>query len=84
MGDFIVGRAHHMHHSSGTKERRIWILHPRLGHLSFGYMQHLFPDLFSHISTVDFKCDTCILAKSHRVTYPLSMNKSEFLFALIH
>ena len=84
MGDFIVGRAHHMHHSSGTKERWIWILHRRLGHLSFGYMQHLFPDLFSHISTVDFKCDTCILAKSHRVTYPLSMNKSEFAFALIH
>ena len=73
-----------MHHPSGTKERQIWILHRQLGHPSFGYMQHLFPDLFSHISSVDFKCDTCILAKSHKVTYTLSMNKSEVSFSLIH
>ena len=84
MDDISVGRAHHMHHPSGTKERQIWLLHCRLGHPSFGYMQHLFSDLFSHVSTIDFKCDTCILAKSHLVTYPLSMDKSEVPFALIH
>jgi hypothetical protein len=32
----------------------------------------------------NFTCNTCILAKSHRVSYPVSMNKSTILFALIH
>ncbi|XP_010263164.1 PREDICTED: uncharacterized protein LOC104601508 [Nelumbo nucifera] len=31
----------------------------------------------------DFQCNTCILAKSHRTIYPLSMNKSRVPFALI-
>jgi transposase InsO family protein len=47
-------------------------------------MKHLFPDLFSNISIFDLKCETCIIAKSHRATYPLSMNKSMVPFALIH
>jgi hypothetical protein len=42
-------------------------------------MKHLFPDLFSNISIFDLKCETCILAKSHRATY-LAMVP----FALIH
>ena len=65
MDDFCVGRADHMHNPSSTKERQVWLFYHRLGHPSFGYKQHLFPDLFSHISIVDFKSDTCILAKSH-------------------
>jgi hypothetical protein len=44
----------------------------------------VFPDLFSGLSNLDIKCETCILAKSHRVTYLLSMNKSDIPFALIH
>ncbi|CAL9006226.1 unnamed protein product, partial [Prunus brigantina] len=32
----------------------------------------------------DFTCDTCILAKSHRVPYPLSTNKCTTPFTLIH
>ena len=58
--------------------------HRRLGHLLFGYLQHVFPNLFLGLSNLDIKCETCILAKSHRVTYPLSMNKSDIPFALIH
>ena len=46
MDDFSVGRAHHMYHPSGTKERHIWLLHRGLGHPSFGYMQHLLPYFF--------------------------------------
>ena len=84
MDDFSVGRAHHMHHPIGIKERQIWLWHRRLGHPSFGYMKHLFPDLFSHVSNHDLKCETCIFAKSHRVTYLLSMSKSDVPFALIH
>jgi hypothetical protein len=82
--DFSMGRAHHMHHPVDNKERQIWLWHLRLGHPSFGYMKHLFPDLFSNMSLFDLKCETCILAKSHRTSYPLSMNKSHVPFALIH
>ena len=55
-----------------------------LGHPSFGYLQHLFPTLFLELSILDFKCEICILAKSHRGPYPLHMNKSEVPFALVH
>ena len=47
-------------------------------------MKYLFPDLFSKSPDSDFKCDTCILAKSHRVSYSTSLNKSDIPFALIH
>jgi hypothetical protein len=73
-----------MHHSSDLKMKQILLWHRRLGHPSFGYLQHVFPDLFPGLSNLDIKCETCILAKSHRVTYPLSMNKSDIPFALIH
>jgi hypothetical protein len=82
--DFSIGRAHHMYHPTDNKERQIWLWHLRLGHPSFRYMKNLFPELFSSLSVFDMKCETCILAKSHRVTYPLSMNKSDVPFSLIH
>lgn len=55
-----------------------------MGHPNFGYLKHLLPDLFSNMVLSDFKCNTCILAKSHRTSYPLSMNKSTIPFALVH
>ena len=82
--DFSLGRANHMHHTVSNKERHIWLWHHRLGHPSFGYLKHLLPGLFSNVTHLNFKCDTCILAKSHRVSYPLSMNKSMISFDLIH
>jgi hypothetical protein len=48
------------------------------------YMKHLFLNLFSSISIIDFKCETCIMAKSHKASYPLSLNKSMVPFDLIH
>jgi hypothetical protein len=44
--DFTMGRANHMHHPLDNKVRQLCLWHRRLGHLSFGYMKHLFPDLF--------------------------------------
>ena len=82
--DFSSGRANHMHHTVSNKERHIWLWHHRLRHPSFGYLKHLLPGLFSKVSHLNFKCDTCILAKSHRASYPLSMNKSMIPFDLIH
>ena len=46
--------------------------------------QHLFPDLFSQLKKFDFQCETCILAKSHKVSFPLHLNKKDTPFALIH
>jgi len=84
MDDLNIGQAHHMHHLHTAKERQIWLWHRRLGHPSFHYLKHVLPDLFMNTQISDLKCDTCILAKSHRATYPLSMNKSDTPFALIN
>jgi len=47
-------------------------------------MKHLFPELFSQVQHFDFQCETCTLAKSHRVTYPAHLNKKDTPFSLIH
>ena len=47
-------------------------------------MKNLFPTLFKTLSPTDFHCETCILAKNHRVNFPISSNKSFIPFALIH
>ena len=70
--------------ASGKNQNFIWLWHKRLGHASFGYLKKLFPSWFSKLSDFNFKCDVCELAKSHRVSFPLSMNKSTVPFAIIH
>jgi len=67
-----------------SKEREIWLWRRCLGHPSFGYLRHLFPNLFLQSKDVDFNCKTCILAKSHINSYSASLNKSSIMFALIH
>ena len=80
MEDFGIGRANHASSTSDRNKARIWLWHCRLGHPSFGYLKHVFPALFSGLSNLDFKWETCVLAKSHHVTYPLSLNKSQIPF----
>jgi hypothetical protein len=84
MDDLSPSKAYHMHHAISNNERQIQLWHHCLGHPSIGYLKHLFPDIFSNAMHSDFKCNTCILAKSHMVSYPVSMNKSEIPFVLIH
>ncbi|RVW89802.1 Retrovirus-related Pol polyprotein from transposon TNT 1-94 [Vitis vinifera] len=84
MEDLSVGRAHHTQHTLDVKEKELWLWHRWLGHPSFTYMKHLFPDLFSQLKNFDFQCETCILAKSHRASFPLHLNKKDTPFALIH
>ena len=84
LDDFSPGKAHHTHHQTSSHERQIWLWHRHLGHPSFGYLRHLFPSLFSHLQNGDFKCDTCIKAKSQRVSNPVSLNKTNIPFSLIH
>ncbi|KAI5327155.1 hypothetical protein L3X38_026551 [Prunus dulcis] len=74
--------------TSGTRSEgvrgKVWLWHKRLGHASFNYLKKLFPLLFSSLDVSSFQCDTCELAKSHRVSFPLSSNKSLVSFSLIH
>jgi hypothetical protein len=72
----------------GTEEskarEKIWLWHRRLGHPSFQYLQHLFPSLFSKVNVSNFHSEPCIYAKNHCVSFPLSFNKSDVPFSLIH
>ncbi|WJZ83066.1 hypothetical protein VitviT2T_002777 [Vitis vinifera] len=71
--------------SEGEKKKsEIWLWHRRLGHASFGYLKKLFPSLFAKSDISSFRCDICELAKSHRVSFPLILNKSPFPFMVIH
>jgi Reverse transcriptase (RNA-dependent DNA polymerase)/GAG-pre-integrase domain/Integrase core domain/gag-polypeptide of LTR copia-type len=67
-----------------TSESKIWIWHRRLGHPSFEYMSKLLPNLFKNLDVSLFKCETCIKAKSHRVSYKSSFNKCDEPLDLIH
>ena len=71
--------------SEGEKKKsEIWLWHRRLGHASFGYLKKLFPNLFAKSDISGFRCDICKLAKNHRVSFPLILNKSPFPFMVIH
>ena len=52
--------------------------------MSISYIKHLFPSMISDLDVSKFSCQTCILAKSHHVSYPEYFNKSCIPFALIH
>ena len=74
----------HQTRSMDQAQALVWLWHRRLRHLSFGYLQKLQPQLFLNLSILDFKCDICELAKSHRISYLSSLNKSVEPFAVIH
>ena len=66
----------------GSEERQLWTWHRRLGHPSVGYLEKLFPN-FVGLKT-EFKCETCILAKSHKHSYSNSLNKVDMPFMLVY
>lgn len=55
-----------------------------MGHSSFRYLKYLFPGLFTKVDESYYKCEACIQAKSHRVPYPVSLNKYEIPFLVFH
>ena len=65
-------------------KQQLWLWHRRLGHPSFGYFKHLFPSLFCSCDESSFKCETCVMAKSHPTVFPLSNNKAALPFELVH
>jgi len=80
--DEVVQKGHAML-AHGTVTRQLWLWHKRLGHPSFGYLKILFPSLFIS-NTEPIKCETCIRAKNHRVTFSLNNNRVNSAFSLVH
>ena len=78
-----LGQANQVNRAESAK-KDVWLWHRRLGHLNFGYLKKLQPQLFSDVNYSDFHCDICELAKSHRISYPPSLNKSPVPFMKIH
>uniref|UniRef100_A0A6N2MRA1 Integrase catalytic domain-containing protein n=1 Tax=Salix viminalis TaxID=40686 RepID=A0A6N2MRA1_SALVM len=74
----------HQTENQDRKHALVWLWHLRLGHLSFGYLKKLQPQLFSGLSNLDFHCEICELAKSHCIPYLPSLHKSLEPFAVIH
>ncbi|PRQ37607.1 putative RNA-directed DNA polymerase [Rosa chinensis] len=79
----LLGQANQINGVENAKEA-VWLWHRRLGHLSFSYLKKLQPHLFSVVSDLDFHCDICELAKSHRISYSPSLHKSPVPFMKIH
>ncbi|XP_019158475.1 PREDICTED: uncharacterized protein LOC109155214 [Ipomoea nil] len=66
----------------GTVDCEAWLWHRRLGHPSNGYLHILLPKLFP--SNNMSKCETCVLAKSHRQTFKPNNTRVDLPFSLIH
>ena len=74
-------------HSAQSSQRQgqdIWLWHYQLGHPLFSYLQHLFPTIFENVLLSSFKYKDCILSKSHRTNNPISYNKCNAPFEIIH
>ena len=70
--------------AKSPKQSDIWLHHRCLDHLHFGSLKAMFPSLFLHVSSTDFRSEVCELAKHHRVSFPPSSIKTSASFDLIH
>ena len=69
---------------SVSSDNEIILWHFRLGHPSFQYLKHLFPNLFQNKDPSMFQCEVCALAKHQRVPFPPRPYKLSAPFSLIH
>ena len=79
-----LSHAYHLRGGGSIRMKKFWLWHRRLGHAFFGYQKLLFLDLFSQFTKANFHCETCILVKSHCISYPLMLNKSFMPFMIVH
>nr|KYP33098.1 Retrovirus-related Pol polyprotein from transposon TNT 1-94 [Cajanus cajan] len=66
------------------ESEEIWQWHKRLGNPSFSYVKRLFLSLFTCCNISDFKCETCVMAKSHRVIFPINNSRANAPFSIVH
>jgi len=67
-----------------TQEREAYLLHCRLGHVPFGSLNKLYPDVFKNVDIKNLVCDACELGKHTRTNYPSIGLRSCEPFMLIH
>jgi len=70
--------------SKGLNAKDLAILHARMGHMSLLKRTHLDDISVSTKASDDFICDTCQLAKFHRLPFPLSKSIAPKPFDLVH
>lgn len=70
--------------SSNYVSDQAMLWHRRLGHPSFPYLKHLFPDIFKEINCSKLQCEACHLAKDHRVSFPAKSYSDSKPFYLFH
>lgn len=58
-------------------------IHARLGHISMTKLQHL-PFLSQKQDCNNFHCEACVMAKHHKLPYPVSTSLASACFDLIH
>ena len=64
----------------GSPDHQLWMLHRRLGHPSLGYPKRLFPSLNN--CNIPLNCEACVLAKSRKHNYFLSLTHGLSYFVL--
>ena len=68
-------------HIHDKNKKKIWLLHRiKIGTSLFWLSKKLFSSLFHKCNISDFVCETCVMAKSHCVVFPLSNKKNRFSF----
>ena len=65
-------------------QERIMEIHQRMGHPSFYLLKLMYPHLFDELNLELLICDACQLGKFKRTTYPISNNRTNKPFQLIH
>lgn len=69
--------------TSTPSDREIYLRHFRLGHPSFFYLKHLFPDLFKNKNPSSFQYEICALSKHYKNSYLPRVYQPSKTFALI-
>jgi GAG-pre-integrase domain len=67
-----------------TLELELFLLHCRLGHISFTVLGRLYPKLYSRCNKAKLVCDACEFAKHTRIMYHSFGNRSSFCFDIVH
>jgi transposase InsO family protein len=67
-----------------TPEVELFLLHCRLGHISFIVLGRLYPKLYSRCNKAKLVCDACEFAKHTRTIYPFVGNRSSSCFDIVH
>ncbi|XP_074318154.1 uncharacterized protein LOC141654946 [Silene latifolia] len=70
--------------SAATVLDDVALLHARLGHSSLSTLKHVIPGSILNKTNSSLHCDTCLLAKHHKMPFPISQTVTSAVFDLVH